>query len=119
MGIFLTPERYEQSLERIRSLMPKGRAEPMKRSLYAWTCIAKTDGEARDQASALLGAFYNLPFERLERFAIVGSPKTCAARLQEFVSAGVEDFAIAPITAGRDMQTFDLLVGEVIPSVTA
>lgn len=108
MGIFLTPERYQERLARLREAATANGRDPSEitPSLYVWTCIADTTAQAREGAS-MLGAFYNLSFEKLEKFAIVGDPSTCAGRFAEFAEAGVQNFAVAPIA--RDASTDQLL----------
>lgn len=99
MGLFVTPEMYATTrtdLERACDERGRDHSEITK-SLYVWTCIADTDEEATRIASSLLSSFYNVPFERLAKYAIVGSESTCAARFEEFRLAGVQDFAVAPI----------------------
>lgn len=118
MGLFLTPERYEKGLTMLRDEAEAlGRdPEAIARSLYVWTCIADTDAEARSIAENLMGGFYNLPFEKLEKYVVAGSAQTCAERFSEFVSAGVNDFAIAIIgTPGAEI--VDRISTEIIPSV--
>ncbi len=117
MGIFLTPERYAERLAKLRAIAGEnGRGEAgITPSLYVWTCIAETNRQARERAAAMLGAFYNLPFEKLERFAIVGDPATCAERFSEFRDAGVEDFAVAPITDRATPDDLKQLTERVLP----
>lgn len=109
MGIFLTPERYADQL---RKLDPN-----VYPSLYVWTCIADDTPTARTQASAMLGAFYNIPFEKLEKFTIVGSPEDCAKRFRDFAEAGVKNFAVAPITADASTDQLTRLTRDVIPLI--
>ncbi len=109
MGIFLTPERYADQL---RKLDPN-----VYPSIYVWTCIADDTPTARAQASSMLGAFYNIPFEKLEKFTIVGSPEDCAKRFQEFADAGVKNFAVAPISADASTDQLTRLTKEVMPLI--
>jgi probable F420-dependent oxidoreductase len=117
MGIWLTPGRYAQRLSALREQAEAlGRdPESIVPSLYVWTSIAEDDETARAQAESLLGAFYNLPFERLERYAVWGSPQRCAEQLSQFISAGARHIAIAPITAEVSPQPLRRLVEDVIP----
>jgi probable F420-dependent oxidoreductase len=118
MGLFLTPERYEKQLSLLRAEAEALARDPdaIARSLYVWTCVADTDAEARTIAENLMGGFYNLPFEKLEKYVVTGSAGTCAERLSEFADAGVRDFAIAIIGApGKEI--VDRLTVDVIPGV--
>lgn len=100
MGIFLTPERYAERAARLRAEAERRGRDPsgIAASLYVWTCIADTTAAARELAAPLLSAFYHLPFEKLERYAVVGSAEDCAGRFREFSDAGVEHFAVAPLS---------------------
>lgn len=111
MGLFMTPERYAESLAQVRSHAAAFDRDPegIVPSLYIWTALADTNEEARERASALMSAFYNLPFEKLERYAIAGDAATCIARFKEFADAGVEHFAVAPLLAGIDLEFVDRL----------
>lgn len=99
MGIFLTPERYGERVAALKVEAERAGRDPesLATSLYVWTCVAPSDAEARATAETLLGLFYNVAFERLERYAVVGSPERCAARLAEYAAAGCGHFAVAPI----------------------
>lgn len=115
MGIFLTPSRFAKQIALLRSEAERRGRDPsgISSSLYVWTCIADTDQEARSFAAGVMGGFYNLPFSRLEKYVVAGSPETCAAKYSEFVDAGVENFAVAQIGTGSDL--VDRLTVEVMP----
>lgn len=119
MGIFLTPERYRERLDSLKALRERAGlgADGFTPSLYAWTCIADTDAEAKRIASGILGAFYNLEYDKLERFAVVGSAETCARRFAEFADAGVEHFAVAPIAVEPSNDPLLRLINDVLPSL--
>lgn len=99
IGLFLTPDRFEKQSMLLSAEAERLGRDPAQipRSHFVWTCIADTTAEARSIAENLFGPFYNLPFERLEKYAIAGSPEACAERFSEFARAGVEHFAVAPI----------------------
>jgi probable F420-dependent oxidoreductase len=119
MGIWLTPDRYAQRLSALREKAEELGRDPktIASSLYVWTSIAGDDESARTQAESLLGAFYNLPFERLEKYAVWGSPKRCAEKLSEFIAAGAQHIAIAPITADVSPTPLRRLMEDVIPLI--
>lgn len=120
MGLFLTPERYEKQLRLLRTEAEAlGRdPESIARSLYVWTCIADTDAAARSIAENLMGGFYNLPFEKLDKYVVAGSPQTCAEKFSEFSEAGVNDFAVAVIGAAS-ADVVDRLTEQVIPELSS
>jgi 5,10-methylenetetrahydromethanopterin reductase len=59
--------------------------------------------------------------EFVERFAIVGSPKTCVRRLEELAALGLDKFILTGPTAGADREqaahALDLLNREVLPAI--
>lgn len=115
MGIFLDPVQYAERLRALANATSKeGRGvEDILPSLYVWTCIADTTQIAREKAS-IVSAFYNLPFEKLERYVVYGSTEDCAARFRAFEEAGVRHFAVAPISDdAQDQMT--RLTAEVLP----
>lgn len=118
MGIFLTPEQYADRMTLLSELCEREGRDPSEvfPSLYVWTCIAETTEEAKRQASLLLGNFYNTPFEKLERYAVIGDPDECARRFREFADAGVKHLAVAPITAEINLEPLAFLTEEVMPA---
>ncbi|HVE75347.1 MAG TPA: LLM class flavin-dependent oxidoreductase [Actinomycetota bacterium] len=98
MGIFLTPERYREAVAVLEVQAIQNDRDPttIRRSLYVWTAIAERESEARQNAQ-LLSDFYNVPFEKIGKYAVVGTAEQCAEQLAEYVGAGAQDFALAPI----------------------
>lgn len=119
MGLFTTPEKFGEQMAAVRAEAERSGRDPSKlaASLYVWTCVAETTAEARSTAAALLPAFYNVPFERLERYVVAGSPADCAEQYAAFAAAGVEHFAVAPVAPGDPAQWLGTLCDEVIPLV--
>ena len=118
MGIFLTPEMYAERLVQLRAHCEKVGRDPAEvfPSLYVWTCIAETMEKATEVAH-LLSAFYNTPFEKLERFAVIGDPEACVRRFREYADAGARHFAVAPISAEVSAAPLIDLTEKVIPLV--
>jgi probable F420-dependent oxidoreductase len=99
MGIFTTPDRFKTQFAQVQ-----GEAERAGRdssaivpSLYVWTSIADEHDKAKSVAESLLPLFYNTPWDKLEKYAVLGTPKECAGRFADFADAGVRHFAVAPI----------------------
>lgn len=113
MGIFLTPERFKSDLQTVHAEAERNGRDPanIASSLYVWTCIEDTTAEARRLAETLLPAFYNVPFEKLDKYAVYGTPEDCAERFAEFASAGVDDFAVAPIVQDAPLEFLERLSG--------
>lgn len=101
MGLFTTPERYAVQLEAAREAAARAGRNPegLVPSHYVWTCVRDSDAEARAAAASLLPAFYHVPFEKLERYVVAGTPEACAEAFARFADAGVRHFAVAPVAA--------------------
>lgn len=106
IGYMQTPERYRQSLEKIREY-----AEESGRDLSAsftpahtiFTRVAATREEARQTAIEALSRQYNQPFDNLvDRYCAVGRPEDCAERMGAFIEAGVTHLIIHPIAGAED-----------------
>ncbi|MGH2812701.1 MAG: LLM class flavin-dependent oxidoreductase [Actinomycetota bacterium] len=120
MGIFLTPERYASRIDLLKKTAAARGRDPdtIKPSLYVWTCIAERGDDAREVASTLLPAFYNVPYSRLEKYAVVGDPAECSARLRAYVQAGCRDFAVAPIPHGEPEDFVRMISEEILPTIS-
>jgi alkanesulfonate monooxygenase SsuD/methylene tetrahydromethanopterin reductase-like flavin-dependent oxidoreductase (luciferase family) len=57
-------------------------------------CADRTAGKA--EAAELIERQYGMPFERVERWALVGPVEEIAERLGTYREAGVEGFCISP-----------------------
>ena len=92
----MTPSRYRVSSERLDALCAETGRDPatIDRALLTYVSIADDRGTAIRRAGAELTRIYGQPFDHLvERYAVVGTPDDCAARLEEFRAAGVRHFA--------------------------
>ena len=120
MPYLYSPERYARSVATIRE-----EAEQIGRDLdsftwcaYVFVCMDDDGDTARANAVQALGGTYRNDFsEMIDRVAAVGTPEQVTARLDAFVTAGVEHFVVcqlgpnAPDTARR-------LVRDVAPRLT-
>jgi alkanesulfonate monooxygenase SsuD/methylene tetrahydromethanopterin reductase-like flavin-dependent oxidoreductase (luciferase family) len=99
MGLFTTPARYATQLEVAREAATRADRDPasLVPSLYVWTCIRDSEAEARAAAASLLPSFYQVPFEKLERYLVMGTADRCAEAFSAFADAGVRHFAVAPV----------------------
>jgi alkanesulfonate monooxygenase SsuD/methylene tetrahydromethanopterin reductase-like flavin-dependent oxidoreductase (luciferase family) len=68
--------------------------------------VVATIDEVAEQARALLAAarqgFYQLPFERFERYSPYGTPEDVAAFLAPYAQAGCGSFNLIPCAADAD-----------------
>ena len=114
-----TPERYKDSLEMIRRFGEENgrdfsRFQP---ALMVYIAIYDTTEEAQRIAAINHGAARAQGFEGLaERYDILGPPKVCIERIQQYIEAGARHFifnwACHPQDIPRHLET---IAGEIIP----
>ena len=111
MGLFTTPDRYAVQLATVREAAERAGRDPaaIVPSLYLWTCIRDSAAEARAAAESLLPSFYRVPFEKLERYVVMGTPERCAEAFSAFAAAGVRHVAVAPVVDEVSAEPVDRL----------
>ena len=117
----LSPQAYARSVAAITA-----EAQAVGRDLtgFEWAaylyCSVRRDGDrARDDVAAFLGRAYGgKPAALLDRVAPAGTPEQVAARLQEYVDAGVRHFVIAPTAADDTLEVVTLAAQEVLPRLS-
>lgn len=84
--------------------------------LYLYTSIRPDGDRARaDVASFLGGAYGDRPPEMMDRIAPAGTPAEVAARMQEYVDAGVRHFVVSPAAPADTLEVVELAAREVLP----
>jgi probable F420-dependent oxidoreductase len=109
---------YARSVDTIRA-----EAEAVDRDLddFEWAlflyCSVRADGDrARQDVASFLGRAYgDKPASMLDRIAPSGTPDEVAARLQEYVDAGVRHFVISPAAPTETLEVVTLAATEVLP----
>jgi probable F420-dependent oxidoreductase len=100
ISYLVTPDRYRTSLAKIeafareagRPLEPGGSFEPAH---LLFTVLDDDVGRAHAMAAGFLTRQYNQPFDELAaKYCLLGPPAACAARLDDFVAAGVRTFVL-------------------------
>ncbi|ADP83435.1 LLM class flavin-dependent oxidoreductase [Pseudofrankia inefficax] len=121
MPYLMSPSAYARSVETISA-----EAAATGRDLggFEWMmyvyCSVRADGDrARaDVASFLGGAYGDKPASMLDKIAPSGTPEQVAARLQEYVDAGVRHFVISPAAHEDTLEVVQLAAEEVLPRLT-
>lgn len=121
MPYLMSPSAYARSVQTIRD-----EAQAVGRDLagFEWMmyvyCSIRRDGDrARDDVATFLGAAYgDKPSAMLERIAPAGDPEQVAARLQEYVDAGVRHFIISPAARDETLEVVTLAAEEVLPRLS-
>lgn len=118
----VSPDAYARTVAGIRD-----EAEAIGRDLdadgFEWMvylyCSVRADGDrARDDVGTFLGGAYgDKPREMLDRIAPSGNPDEVAARLQQYVDAGVRHFVISPAAPADTLEIIQLAATEVLPQL--
>jgi hypothetical protein len=64
--------------------------------MQVWCGLADTKEAARACLAPAMEAFYQLPFERFERYCPYGTPDDIAEFLAPYVAAGCREFNLIP-----------------------
>jgi len=84
--------------------------------MYLYCSIRRDGDRARaDVAGFLGGAYGDKPGAMLDRIAPAGTPEQVAARLQDYVNAGVRHFVISPAAREDTLEVVTLAAEEVLP----
>jgi probable F420-dependent oxidoreductase len=120
----VTPERYRQSLETIRTLAGEAgrRIEPgrgFEPAHLAFTVVDDDRERARATAVRFLSRQYNQPFDELVgKYCVFGPPAECAETLARFADAGVRTFVIGFATGvERAEEQAERFAADVLPLI--
>jgi alkanesulfonate monooxygenase SsuD/methylene tetrahydromethanopterin reductase-like flavin-dependent oxidoreductase (luciferase family) len=93
-GIWVSATRYQGAVEQMReAARDAGRGEhAATNALNVWCGVGATPGEARQHVAAGMETFYQLPYERFERWSPAGTPTEIADFLAPYVDAGCSVF---------------------------
>ncbi|MGI8329418.1 LLM class flavin-dependent oxidoreductase [Actinomadura scrupuli] len=121
MPYLMSPNAYARSVSTIEE---EARAAGRDLAGFEWMmylyCSIRGDGDrARDDVATFLGGAYgDKPGDMLDRIAPAGTPEEVAARLQEYVDAGVRHFVISPAAPGDTLEVVTLAAEEVLPRLS-
>ena len=104
LGVWNSPRRFTevvglaaQEAERV------GRPDPpTQHAMQVWCGLADTKQAARACLAPAMEAFYQLPFERFERYSPYGTPEDVAEFLAPYVDAGCRSFNQIPQSPDDD-----------------
>ena len=119
----MTPEQFGASVDRLSGYCAEaGRgAGPLTRALVQFINVGDDPAEARRVAIERQSASYGIDFTPyVDRYVITGTPAMCAARVGEYVRAGVRhlvfNWACSPADVLRQLP---LIAEEVLPHAAA
>lgn len=89
-GIWVSPDRYRQSLETMReAAADAGRGNrPQVNALNVWCGVGDDGEEGRGYVGEAMQQFYGIPYERFERWSPAGTADEIADFLVPYVEAG-------------------------------
>jgi len=70
--------------------------------MQIWCGLARTREAARARLAPTMESFYQVPFERFERYSPYGTPEDVAEFLSPYVEAGCRAFNLIPQAADED-----------------
>ena len=98
LGIWNSPARFAAAVklaaeeaERVGRTVP-----PSRHMMQVWCGLAESRPGARDLLGSAMEAFYQVPFERFERYCPYGSPADVAEFLAPYAAAGCTEFNLIP-----------------------
>ncbi len=111
-GIFLTPEKFSSLKSRLDELSKISRRK-VGSGMVIWACVGKKK-QAQESLAQAMQSFYQVPFERFERYTITGSQEEVKERIANFVERGASDISIIPV---GDLESQIDILGEINQSL--
>ena len=98
IGLWNSAKRYAEVVASIdEQATASGRADhPREHTMQVWCGISDDRAEARTLLSRAMEGFYQIPFERFERYSPFGTPAEIADFLAPYVRAGCTAFNLIP-----------------------
>jgi alkanesulfonate monooxygenase SsuD/methylene tetrahydromethanopterin reductase-like flavin-dependent oxidoreductase (luciferase family) len=104
LGIWNSPHRFAAAVEMAAEEAARtGRLDPPSRhAMQVWCGFADSRQAARACLAPAMEAFYQVPFERFERYCPYGTAEDVAEFLAPYVAAGCTEFNLIPQAPGHD-----------------
>jgi len=104
LGIWASPRRFAAAVELAADEAARaGRpGPPARHAMQVWCGLADTKEAARACLAPAMEAFYQLPFERFERYCPYGAPDDIAEFLAPYAAAGCREFNLIPQAPDHD-----------------
>ncbi|HXS61742.1 MAG TPA: LLM class flavin-dependent oxidoreductase [Streptosporangiaceae bacterium] len=105
LGIWNSPRRFSAAviLANEEAALAGRPTPPSRHAMQVWCGFADTKEAARAQLAPAMESFYQLPFERFERYCPYGTPEDVAEFLAPYVEAGCGEFNLIPQTSDPDL----------------
>jgi len=104
LGIWNSPRRFAAAIEMAAEEAGRaGRPDPPRRhAMQVWCGLADSRQAARACLAPAMEAFYQLPFERFEKYCPYGTAEDIAGFLAGYVAAGCTEFNLIPQSPDHD-----------------
>jgi len=104
LGIWNSPRRFAAAAEiAAKEAASAGRPDPAARhAMQVWCGLADSKEAARGCLASAMETFYQLPFERFERYCPYGTADDVAEFLAPYVDAGCREFNLIPQSPDHD-----------------
>ncbi len=104
LGIWSSPRRFAAAVEIAAEEAARvGRPDPPRRhAMQVWCGLADSKQAARACLAPAMEAFYQLPFDRFERYCPYGTADDVAEFLAPYVTAGCTEFNLIPQAPDHD-----------------
>jgi alkanesulfonate monooxygenase SsuD/methylene tetrahydromethanopterin reductase-like flavin-dependent oxidoreductase (luciferase family) len=104
LGIWNSPRRFAAAAEiAAQEAALAGRSDPPSRhAMQVWCGLADSRSAARACLAPAMEAFYQLPFERFERYCPYGTAQDVAEFLAPYAAAGCAEFNLIPQSPDHD-----------------
>ncbi len=97
-GIFCTVDRFARSLAQIEAeAETAGRTVDWRHGMQVWCAIDDDVAAAKARLSETMSSFYQVPWEKFERYAPAGTAEQVAEYLAGYVRAGTRLINLAPV----------------------
>lgn len=95
-GVWVSPVRFAEATSMIRDrAVELGRVDsPYRHTLTVWCGVDGNHNDGRERARTAMEPFYDLPFEKFERYVPVGEPGEIAETLAPYAAAGCQAFTL-------------------------
>jgi alkanesulfonate monooxygenase SsuD/methylene tetrahydromethanopterin reductase-like flavin-dependent oxidoreductase (luciferase family) len=104
LGVWNSPRRFAAAVEMAAQEAARvGRPDPPTRhAMQVWCGLAGSKEAARACLAPAMQAFYQIPFERFERYCPYGTADDVAEFLAPYADAGCVEFNLVPQSPGPD-----------------
>jgi alkanesulfonate monooxygenase SsuD/methylene tetrahydromethanopterin reductase-like flavin-dependent oxidoreductase (luciferase family) len=104
LGVWNSPRRFAAAVEMAAAEAARaGRPDPPRRhAMQVWCGLADSRQAARACLGPAMEAFYQLPFERFERYCPYGTAEDVAEFLAPYAAAGCTEFNLIPQSPDPD-----------------